>query len=274
MVYVRELKNFYQQDLIDLFQQSNCLLKDKQFLQKFSLNITLILICLAHVSNQLQIREMYRFYQRIRLIIIQVQQQNKKEEKHQIIDQQKKNQNNICQKNGFFNQVKYLYQYLIMLLLLFNVILKIFNIIIDLNHPDPPSFRKLNVNLSQERLCIIQFRAFRTMQVITDNRNNFLLTRVNKEFYQRAYSMLYKCLKQDLVAITICPEIIIQYSSFPLYQQLEMSTFFLIFYNIPYRLMLFLGIPEISQFFAQLMNILKTPLINQFGSILIFPNFF
>ncbi|CAD8166961.1 unnamed protein product [Paramecium pentaurelia] len=136
---------------------------------------------------------------------------------------------------------------------------KLYNFYVDLNPPDPPSFRQLNVNVSQERRPIIQFRAFRTMQVITDNRNNFLLTRVNKEYYQRAYSMLYECLKQDLVAITICPEIIIQYLSFLLYQEPEMSTFFLIFYNIPYRLMLFLDIPEISQFFTQLMNFLQTP---------------
>ncbi|CAD8075472.1 unnamed protein product [Paramecium sonneborni] len=136
---------------------------------------------------------------------------------------------------------------------------KLYNIDVDLNPPDPPSFRQLNVNVSQERRPLIQFRAFRTMQVITDNRNNFLLTRTNKEYYQRAYSMIYECLKQDLVAITICPEIIVQYLSFLLYQEPEISIFFLIFYNIPYRLMLFLDIPEISQFFSQLINFVQTP---------------
>ncbi|CAD8176607.1 unnamed protein product [Paramecium octaurelia] len=136
---------------------------------------------------------------------------------------------------------------------------KLYNFYVDLNPPEPPSFRQLNVNVSQERRPLLQFRAFRTMQVITDNRNNFLLTRVNKEYYQRAYSMIYECLKQDLVAITICPEIIVQYLSFLLYQDPEMSIFFLIFYNIPYRLMLFLDIPEISQFFTQLMNFIQTP---------------
>ncbi|CAD8164641.1 unnamed protein product [Paramecium pentaurelia] len=136
---------------------------------------------------------------------------------------------------------------------------KLYNIYVDLNPPEPPSFRQLNVNVSQEKRPLIQFRAFRTMQVITDNRNNFLLTRANKEYYQRVYSMLYECLKQDLVAITICPEIIVQYLSFLLYQEPEISIFFLIFYNIPYRLMLFLDIPEISQFFTQLMNFLQTP---------------
>ncbi|CAD8160997.1 unnamed protein product [Paramecium octaurelia] len=136
---------------------------------------------------------------------------------------------------------------------------KLYNIYVDLNPPEPPSFRQLNVNVSSEKRPLIQFRAFRTMQVLTDNRNNFLLTRVNKEYYQRAYSMLYECLKQDLVAITICPEIIVQYLSFLLYQEPDISTFFLIFYNIPYRLMLFLDIPEISQLFTQLMNFLHTP---------------
>lgn len=33
------------------------------------------------------------------------------------------------------------------------------------------------------------------MQALTDNRNNFLLTRVNKEYYQRAYALIYECLK-------------------------------------------------------------------------------
>ncbi|CAD8149403.1 unnamed protein product [Paramecium octaurelia] len=136
---------------------------------------------------------------------------------------------------------------------------KLSNIYVDLKYPDPPTFRQLNVNVSQENRPIIQFRAFRTMQALTDNRNNFLLTKINAGYYQRAYSMIHECLKQDLVAIIICPEIIVQYLTFLLYQEPEISTFYLISYHLPFRLMLFLDIPEISQYFTQFMSFIQTP---------------
>ncbi|CAD8103370.1 unnamed protein product [Paramecium primaurelia] len=136
---------------------------------------------------------------------------------------------------------------------------KLSNIYVDLKCPDPPSFRQLNVNVTQENRPIIQFRAFRTMQALTDNRNNFLLTKVNQSYYQRVYQMIHECLKQDLVAIIICPEIIVQYLTFLLYFEPEISTFYLISYHLPFRLMLFLDIPEISQYFTQIMSFIQTP---------------
>ncbi|CAD8066216.1 unnamed protein product [Paramecium sonneborni] len=136
---------------------------------------------------------------------------------------------------------------------------KLQNIYVDLQYPDPPSFRQLNIKISQDDRPAIQFRAFRTMQALTDNRNIFLLTKINQGYYQRAYSMIHECLKQDLVAIIICPEIIVQYLTFLLYSEPQISTFYLISYHLPFRLMLFLDIPEISQYFTQFMSFIQSP---------------